>query len=139
LEVELMVEVAARVLDAFTPLSSPPDHQVRYHDPCHLGRGLGSYGPPRSILTRMLGRRPDEFPSCRESGGCSGAGGLLPLTHPETSDGIADRRIRDHEDEGGGEIVTACASSLAKFRARGAKVSDLVSWIARGLRAPRNP
>lgn len=137
LEVELMIDVAARVLDAFTPLPREPAHSVRYHDPCQLGRGLGSYGPPRSILTRMLGRPPEEFPSCRERGGCSGGGGLLPLTSPETSRAIADGRIREHEDEGGGEIVTACASSLLRFRSRGAKTSDLVSWIARGLRPSR--
>lgn len=137
LEVELMIDVAARVLDAFTPLADEPTHKVRYHDPCQLGRGLGSYGPPRSILTRMLRRPPDEFPSCRERGGCSGAGGLLPVTRPEVSRSIAERRIEEHEDEGGGEIVTACASSLARFRKSGAKASDLVSWIARGLRPER--
>lgn len=137
LEAELMVEVAARVLDAFTPLSREPAHPVRFHDPCQLGRGLSCYGPPRSILTRMLGRPPEEFPSCREHGGCSGGGGLLPITSPETSRGIADSRLAEHEEVGGGEIVTACASSLKRFRSRGAKASDLVSWIARGLRPAR--
>lgn len=137
LEVELMIDVAARVLDAFAPLSEAPKHPVRYHDPCQLGRGLGVYGPPRSILTRMLRRPPEEFPSCREGAGCSGGGGLLPVTSPETSRSIADHRIEEHDGEGGGEIVTACASSLARFRSRGAKVSDLVSWIARGLRQGR--
>lgn len=137
LEVELMIDVAARVLDAFTPLADEPTHPVRYHDPCQLGRGLGSYGPPRSILTRMLKRPPEEFPSCRERGGCSGGGGLLPVTSPETSRSIADGRIEEHEGEGGGEIVTACASSLARFRKSGVNVSDLVTWIARGLRPER--
>lgn len=140
IEVELMVELAARSLDALTPLARAPAHPVRWHDPCQLGRGLGCYEPPRSILTRMLGRAPDEFPRHREGAVCSGGGGLLPSTSPETSRRIADHRLEEHAEAGGGEIVTACASSLSRLRSRErGRVSDLVTWIARGLRPGHQP
>jgi Fe-S oxidoreductase len=111
------------------------DEPVRYHDPCQLGRGLGVYDAPRAVLARALGRAPDEFIQNRAHGACSGAGGLLPATMPDTSRAIADARIDDHEASGGGRIVTACASSLIAMRRRGrTPVDDIVTWIARAAR-----
>ncbi len=124
----LVTEVAKRVSDLST---SAHAGDVRWHDPCHLGRGLGVYDEPRSILTRVLGRAPLEFSMRRERGECSGGGGLLPLTMPEVSKAIAKKRVGENAAEGGGEIVTACASSLLRFRDQGAKASDLMTWIAR--------
>ena len=134
--VELFVERAARELGrleraaASDLLRSGP---VRWHDPCQLGRGLGVYEAPRIVLGRLLGRAPDEFPRAREGARCSGAGGLLPVTMPETAREIARTRVEEHEGEGGGTIVTACASSLRTFRKRGARALDLASLVARGL------
>jgi Fe-S oxidoreductase len=134
--IELLVERAARDLGRLSKPLHPRAHDVpvRYHDPCLLGRGLGVYEAPRAILTRALGRAPDEFDARREGARCSGAGGLLPRTMPETSRAIAGARIREHEEAGGGRIVTACASSLLAFRKSArAETSDLVTWIARSV------
>ncbi len=132
--IELLVERAARDLGRLSRGKNSFSEPVRYHDPCLLGRGLGVYEAPRAILTRALGRAPDEFDARRAGARCSGAGGLLPRTMPETSRAIADARVREHEQSGGGHLVTACASSLYAFRrsARGG-VSDLVTWIARSV------
>jgi Fe-S oxidoreductase len=134
--VELLIERAARDLgrlERVVPRSGAAA-PVRYHDPCLLGRGLGVYEAPRAILTRALGRAPDEFDARREKGHCSGAGGLLPSTMPDTARAITRTRVREHTDEGGGSIVTACASSLLAFRRRAeAKASDIVSVLARAV------
>lgn len=106
---------------------------LRWHDPCKLGRGLGIYDAPRTVLTRVLGRAPLEFPMHRERAECSGGGGLVPLTMPETSRAIAKHRIAENEAAGGGEIVTACASSVLRFRSAGASVTDLVTLIDESL------
>jgi Fe-S oxidoreductase len=99
-----------------------------------LGRGLGLFEAPRAVLTRVLGRAPDEFPARRAGSRCSGAGGLLPRTMPETSKAITEARVREHDETGGGHVVTACASSLSAFRrATRGRASDLVSWIARAV------
>jgi Fe-S oxidoreductase len=136
--VELLVERAARSLDLLSRVGSSDGAPVRYHDPCQLGRGLGVYEAPRAVLTRALGRPPDEFDASREGAACSGAGGLLPTTMPGVSRDIADARIDAHEQAGGGRIVTACASSLLAFRRRGrVPVDDLVTWIARAARPYR--
>jgi len=125
-------------------LRSVPDHPtssdaaattppVRWHDPCQLGRGLGRYDEPRAVLERLV-TDVASFPRDRAMGECSGGGGLLPLTRPETSRAIADERIAEHHRKGGGVLVTHCASSLHRFRSRGEPAVDLTTLIARALR-----
>jgi Fe-S oxidoreductase len=133
-EVELFVELAAAHVSELRPGGHLPDERVRYHDPCQLGRGLGIYDAPRAILTRLLGRPPDEFDYRREKAACSGAGGLLPATMPAVAERIARTRVAEHEEGGGGRIVTACASSLLSFRASATEpVDDIATWVARSL------
>ncbi|HEX3770705.1 MAG TPA: (Fe-S)-binding protein [Polyangiaceae bacterium] len=146
---ETLVEAAAAVLDRLGRVDAGAE-RVRWHDPCQLGRGLGVYEAPRLVLTRALGRAPEELEERREDALCSGGGGLLPTTMPDTARGIADARIAAHARAGGGRVVTACASSLLALRraarrerrATGAVVAvdDLVTWIARALApAGRSP
>ena len=131
--VALLVELAADDPGKLAPLPRSTD-TFRYHDPCQLGRGLGVYEAPRRVLTRVLGRAPEEFPANGKSASCSGAGGLLPVTMPDASRRIASTRQAEHQAAGGGDIVTACASSLVAMRKAGpATVSDLVSFIARAV------
>ncbi|HEY1956419.1 MAG TPA: (Fe-S)-binding protein [Polyangiaceae bacterium] len=126
--VTLLVEhVAARVGEL---LEGDGERAMRWHDPCQLGRGLGIYDAPRTVLTRALGRAPLEFDLRRERAECSGAGGLLPLTMPETSRAIANKRVADAD---GAPIVTACASSVLRFRSVGADVVDLMSVVDQKL------
>jgi Fe-S oxidoreductase len=136
-KVELIVERAARELSSLDPVEeATTGERIRWHDPCKLGRGLGIYEAPRAVLTRALGRAPEEFDTRRDKARCSGGGGLLPVTMPEVSKTIAETRIDEHERGGGGRVVTACASSLITMRrSRGRhRVDDIVSWIARAAR-----
>lgn len=106
---------------------------VRWHDPCQLGRGLGRFEEPRAILDRVAPGAAG-FQRERAAGECSGGGGLLPVTRPDTSRAIADERIREHRSKGGGVLVTHCASSLHRFRTAGEPAVDLTSLVARALR-----
>jgi Fe-S oxidoreductase len=132
--VETLVELAARRVATFSPSRvDGASARVLWHDPCQLGRGLGVYEAPRSVLHRVLGRAPDEFAGAREHAACSGAGGLLPATMPETAAAIARARVADAD---GATIVTGCASSLlALRRAAGDElaVEDIASVVARAL------
>jgi Fe-S oxidoreductase len=127
----LLVDLAHDSLDRFSrvAMSEPP----RYHDPCKLGRGLGRYDQPRALLERIVGAPPREFQRRREAADCSGGGGLLPVSMPDASRAIAEARLEQHRDAGGGRVVTACAGSLARFRRSGEDAEDLVSYLARGL------
>lgn len=130
-------EFAVRELDRFGHLDEAfRGGRVRWHDPCQLGRGLGVYDAPRQILSRVLGRAPDEFERRREDARCSGAGGLLPITMPKVAERIAEQRLADHDRSGGGTIVTACASSARSFRKSGQHtVLDLATVVLRALDA----
>jgi len=109
------------------------DSAVRFHDPCALGRGLSLYDEPRAILARALGRPVDEFERARDAAECSGGGALLPVSMPETSARIADERLSAHERLGGGLLVTACASSLRRFRAQGTPAMDIATIVEASL------
>jgi dimethylglycine catabolism B len=129
----LLVDLAMRELSRLRRLENVGDAKIRWHDPCQLGRGLGRYEEPRALLTRLIGRPPEEFTRSRRYAACSGAGSLVPLTFPAISDEIADSRLREHAGLGGGTIVTGCAASLKRFRSRGADVVDLATLLARAL------
>jgi heterodisulfide reductase subunit D len=109
--------------------------RVRYHDPCRASRGRAVTRAPRTVLERALGRAPDEFERRHAESACSGGGGLLPVSFPRISEAIADDRLREHERLGGGLVVTGCASSLVRFRSRGARVLDLSQVLAMSLRS----
>ncbi len=129
-----LVELGARALSRLGRVEAlAKQSHVRWHDPCHLGRGLGLYDAPRAVLTCALGRAPEEFSRRREDATCSGAGGLLPQTMPETSRRIAEARLEDHRSLGSGTLVTACAGSLRRFSSGGAEVVDLATVLARSI------
>ncbi len=132
--VELLVEVAARELGRLETIGS--HETIRYHDPCQLSRGLGVTEPPRTVLSRILGKSPAEFEKNREGGSCAGSGGLLPVTMPAVSKGISRSRADEHVRLGGGRVVTACASSLRAFRKSGVDADDIATWILRALPEP---
>ena len=133
----LFVDLALAELARLRPLSGEEKLQnVRYHDPCQLGRGLGRFAEPRAILARITGRPPEEFQRNRLAAECSGAGGILPATRPGSSSSIAEARVAEHRAMGGGTLVTACAQSLRRFRASGEDAVDLVTLVARAA-APR--
>lgn len=130
-EVLHLAELASRALPRLRRVAL--EGPVRYHDSCHLGRGLGVYEPPREVLSTILGRAPDEFARSREGATCAGGGGLVPVTAPDTARGIAEERRSQHRDQGGGAIVTTCASSRKLLARDGTRVHDLSTLIARAI------
>jgi dimethylglycine catabolism B len=130
--VQPLIDLVYARLDQI-PAASHRRLRLRYHDPCKLGRGLGRYEEPRSILARLTGEPPGELLRNREHAECSGAGALLPLTRPATSAAIADGRIAEHRASGAGVLVTACAESLRRFRSRGEPAVDLMTLVHEAL------
>lgn len=128
-EVVPLIDILFRQLDEL-PANALEGRKLRYHDPCHLSRSLGRSKEPRAVLARLTGAPPDNFLRAREQAECCGGGGLLPLVYPEISEKIADERIAEHRQAGGGQLVTACAQSLRRFRSRGEAAVDLLTLVA---------
>ncbi|MBI2894272.1 MAG: (Fe-S)-binding protein [Deltaproteobacteria bacterium] len=87
----------------------PRDVVAAYHDPCNLGRGLGVYDAPRTILRRLVSELR-ELPHSRDDSECCGGGGGLPDTMPDAARRIAARRLEDANEIGADVLVTACPS-----------------------------
>lgn len=131
-EVILLVDLVYANMDRI-PADALKGRTFGYQDPCQLGRGLGRYEEPRAILARLSGEPPVEMLRNRQHAECSGGGGLLPLSYPDASEKMADERIAE-QGQRGGELVTACAQSLKRYRSRGAEAHDLMSLVAEAWR-----
>jgi len=82
--------------------------RVSYHDPCHLGRGLGIYEAPRDILS-FLGVEMVEMERNREDSYCCGAGGIVTSqAFPDFSSWVAMQRIREFRQTGADLLITSC-------------------------------
>ncbi|NSW57899.1 MAG: (Fe-S)-binding protein [Armatimonadetes bacterium] len=86
---------------------------VTFHDPCHLSRGQGVVEEPR-ILLREVARM--DFRELPEADWCCGGAGTYAVTHPQTSDRILDRKVRNIQSTGAGLVCTACPACVAQLR-----------------------
>jgi L-lactate dehydrogenase complex protein LldG len=82
---------------------------VTYHDPCHLGRGLGSFNGTRQLLTD-LGNRWVEMEHHHQESLCCGAGGGIRGFYPRFSRDIARRRVKEAEEVKADILLTDCLS-----------------------------
>jgi len=108
---------------------------VIYHDPCHLGRRLGVFDPPRNLLKGIGGVSVHEFSLSRENSHCCGGGGMIPIANQSFSNDVATERIEQISDDGIEMIVSACPNCrktlhLASRKMKsGLKVVDIAELI----------
>ena len=95
-------------LTGFTPLATDSE-MVTYHDPCHLGRGLGSYDGARELL-KGLGSKFVEMEHHHQESLCCGAGGGVRAFYPKFSRDIARRRVKEAEEVKAEILLTDCLS-----------------------------
>ncbi len=105
--------------------------RVAYHDPCYLGRYRNVYEPPRRLIEQATGLPPREFGRSRQDSFCCGAGGLLPVTSPDTAQKITEERLREFRLTGVRTLVSACPSCVRRFQkgSRGIKVIGLIDLL----------
>jgi len=95
-------------LTGFTSLATDSEI-VTYHDPCHLGRGLGSYDGARGLL-KNLGSKFAEMEHHHRESLCCGAGGGVRAFYPKFSRDIARRRVKEAEEVKADILLTDCLS-----------------------------
>ncbi len=93
---------------SFTPLTSNSE-TITYHDPCHLGRGLGSYDGARELL-KGLGSKFVEMEHHHQESLCCGAGGGIRAFYPKFSRDMARRRVKEAEEVRSDILLTDCLS-----------------------------
>ena len=110
---------------------------VTYHDPCTLGRGLGIYDAPRTIIEAMPGMRLAEMNRHGRDSYCCGAGSFVRYDFPEFTDQTGVERFREVEATGAQVVLTACPACVTQLQyIRGqiesdVRVLDLISLVKR--------
>lgn len=82
---------------------------LTYHDPCHLGRELGSFDGARELF-RDLGKKWVEMEHHHQESLCCGAGGGIRGFYPKFSRDIARRRAKEAEEVKADILLTDCLS-----------------------------
>lgn len=80
---------------------------VTYHEPCHLGRGLGVSDEPLEIIRSIPGL---QFISLTEPSRCCGNAGSFSLSHYDSSYGILKHKLADVSGTGADIVVTGCGA-----------------------------
>lgn len=93
---------------SFNSLETDPA-TITYHDPCHLGRGLGSFDEARGLL-KGLGTKWVEMEHHHRESLCCGAGGGVRGFYPKFSRDIARRRVKEAEEVKADILLTDCLS-----------------------------
>lgn len=121
-------------------LSAPTQRRLTYHDPCLLGRGNGTYEPPRELIRAVAGDFVEMAESREEALCCGGGGGRMWMETPP-EERFADLRVAEAERIGAEAIVTACPTciacledSLGGHRGEKIMVLDVAELLALGLK-----
>lgn len=117
---------------------------ITYHDPCHLGRELGIYDPPRQLLKLIPGVDLMEFHHNREYADCCGGGGALPKTFPDLAKEITRTRLAQIPTTTNSYLVSACPNCKFHFtetqnlaKETDLKILDLMELLAQVLKERR--
>jgi Fe-S oxidoreductase len=126
--------------DGSLAAGSPDPMRVTYHDPCRLGRYLGVFDQPRSLI-RALGFELIEMERVRQAGLCCGTTGWTSCGR--TSKNIQIDRLREAAHTGTQLLITACLKCQIHFRCARSdpgledtmnfKIQDLTTLIANHL------
>ncbi len=100
--------VAGLVESGRLRLKNRIDSKVTFHDPCHLGRHLGVYDPPRKLLESIPGVKLVEMERTREEARCCGAGGGVRTAFPDLARKISGLRVADAERTEASFLATSC-------------------------------
>ncbi len=77
-----------------------------YHDPCHAGRHIGLYEPPRALLSKIA--KINEMKTIKVNAKCCGAGGGVKKGFPKLALDIGKSRIKEAEESGAEYLVSIC-------------------------------
>jgi glycolate oxidase iron-sulfur subunit len=93
---------------------SPLNATVTYQDACHLAHAQGIKSQPRELLRSIPGL---ELVEMGQPDQCCGSAGVYNLVHPDMSQRLLRRKIRDLATTGADIIATANAGCMLQIEA----------------------
>jgi heterodisulfide reductase subunit D len=112
---------------------------VTYHDPCHLGRAMGIYDEPRSVLKAIPGVELVEMYPTGHAAWCCGAGGGMKASNPDLALDIGVEKVPLIVQKGASVLASSCPFCKTNFvdAMQKAKVSvtvkDLTELVAESM------
>ncbi len=109
-----------------------PGARYGFQMPC-WARGTSAEPAALVLLERLVGSFVTLGP------GCSGGGGLLPVTYPDTSKAIAEGRLEEFAEQGVSKVIAGCAAGARRFRSAVGgelEVVELTTLLWDGLGRP---
>jgi heterodisulfide reductase subunit D len=111
---ELVAYLAGEGWLKFKPID--PKITVTYHDSCTMGRWLGIYAAPRTLLQQIPGVAVKEMPRNRSNAYCCGSGALIRYDYPEIADLAGNERFAEAVSTGADVLLTSCPACLMQFQ-----------------------
>ncbi|MFW9901245.1 MAG: (Fe-S)-binding protein, partial [Candidatus Thorarchaeota archaeon] len=112
--------------------------KITYHDPCHIGRHMGIYDPPREVLKNIPGIELIEMPRNRQNAWCCGSGGGVRSAFKDLSSFAANERIEEAKETTAEALVSCCPFCLNQFKTNikddGIKTYDLSELINKAIK-----
>jgi len=107
---------------------------VTYFDPCHLGRHMKVYDPPRNVLRAVPGLKYADIPTYnRENNWC--CGGAIRIGYVDTSVSVSEDAMAKIEKGGFEAVITACPQCYPslQFATFDTKVYDINEIVAAAM------
>jgi heterodisulfide reductase subunit D len=93
----------------FNTSNNPSENlKITYHDPCHLGRHMNVYEPPRDVLKALPNVELVEMERNRENARCCGFGGGVASADKELAQKMSDTRVNEAVETGADILTSAC-------------------------------
>lgn len=103
-------ELVLDLLDTRGLRSGLGGKRVTYHHPCHLAAQKGIKEQPKKVIRAIEGLELFESPD-----GCCGMGGSFAIQHPELSQRMASKRLRELLKTGADVVLTTCPGCVLQL------------------------
>jgi heterodisulfide reductase subunit D len=92
------------------------ERKVTFHDPCIMGRHMGLYDEPRSVITSIPGIDLMEMYSNREHALCCGGGGGVLGAFDEVAGQVAIERLQQAAAAGAEQVISSCPTCIVNLK-----------------------
>lgn len=107
-------------------VENPPTGATRVtvHDPCHLGKSLGVYAQPRTMIRA---NKNYEVVEMNEADRCCGCGGSFNLAHYDVSKKIGNRKRANVAASGADIVSTGCPACMLQLNDMLSQAGDRIA------------